>query len=382
MLSASVPGGFGVGSAYLDALLATPGGKVIGKVHPGAKSDLTIFDWPDERYGRRGRGYIGTLGSLLHYGRSRIRSATVIAKRIETWCKEHDIKQLWTILESPMSYRLASILARGSGLEMVATVWDPPNSVARQFGLDRISRNNAVKDFETALSCCSRLGVISEAMGKHFERTNPNLQTAVMRLTPEKIDTTNINTNPDEFVIAFAGSLYASDEFNALLAALDCCNWMIAGRNVRVKVMGAAIHHKTQTPACIEFLGYRSSDDVQRVMAAADCGYVPYWFNPVYASAVQLCFPSKLITCLISGTPILFHGPKNSTPADFLHNYSAGIACHCNDADAIIESLRQLAHHDRHAMANEASRAIDEEFNNQNFTNRFHWLITGTYTTV
>ncbi|MCS7469421.1 hypothetical protein NZK35_22440 [Stieleria sp. ICT_E10.1] len=391
LLSASIPGGFGVGAAYLDALLDSESGQKIRTIHPSgeasgdvelpSKDRLKLADWPEERYRPGLPGKLGSLQSALHYRRNRTSIAKKLARQIERWCDQNSIRRIWSVLESPLAYRISTLLAKSSKYELVATIWDPPESVARQFGLDRMSRKDAIGDFDEAVAGCSRLGVISEAMAEHFSTLHPNLDTTVMRLVSDVVIASDASgTRSAEFVIAFAGSLYASDEFRMLLAALDSSNWTIHGRAVRVQIMGAKLHHQTTSPACIEFLGYRSPDDVARVMASADCGYVPYWFDPTYAPAVQLCFPSKLITCLSSKTPIFFHGPAQSSPAEFLKRYRAGVACHATDPAGIISDLELLADSDRSQFTAEAERAITEEFNHATFQKRFQFLIAGDAT--
>lgn len=374
----------GVGSAYLDGLLCSRLGQQIRRIHPrdgktvDSNKTLALKDWPNERYRPTLPGKFGALGSVLHYRRNRRAIATNLTFEILRWCRSNDVRRLWVVLESPLCYRLAALVARQSTMEMVATIWDPAESVVRQFGLDRISQKDAIRDFGEAIAGCLRLGVISEAMAEHFRTQDPQLETTVMRLVPDKISNEAVPSWTDQqFRIAFAGSLYASREFNQLLAALDSCHWTIAGRPVRVQIMGTKIHHQTTSSACIEFLGYRSNHEVVEVVRRADCCYVPYWFDPAYGSAVKLCFPSKLITSLVARTPIFFHGPSDSSPAEFLRNYLAGVACHQTAPKDIVNDLESLAKSDRRRMAAEADRAILEEFNDENFQQRFQFLIAG-----
>ena len=276
-----------------------------------------------------------------------------------------------------MMYRVTALLAKARRYQLVATLWDPPESVTREFGLDRISRTESIDDFDSSLACCRRLGVISEAMGEHYKQRHSTLETTVMRFIPCSPKLSASRPPSDEFIICFAGSAYASREFRALLDALDHCRWKIAGRSVRVQILGAKINYQTKSPACIEFLVYRSGQEVAERMAKADCGYVPYWFDPTYDLAVRLCFPSKLITCLTCRTPIFFHGPEQSSPAEFLKKYRAGIACHSLDRTQIVSSLNVIADADRKKMASQADLAVSRENNTPNFHRRFQFLIPG-----
>lgn len=47
----------------------------------------------------------------------------------------------------------------------------------------------------------------------------------------------------DEFIIAMAGQFYAQAEWQCLQYALNGCNWTVAGRRIRVRVMGGDSVH-------------------------------------------------------------------------------------------------------------------------------------------
>jgi hypothetical protein len=375
LLSTTVPNGFGVGAAYLSALLRTKVGQSIRLVN-SASCELNRF-WPDEPYRRGFQSFVGTIESIVQHQRRRLHNAKATAELVAQWCHANNIKQIWAVLESPFLFRLAKVLADRGDIRMVATVWDPPESITLQMALDRWSRKVAVSDFYDAIGCCSRLGVISDAMADYFTERYPDIPSRVMRLIPDAGSMARHSTDAAEFVVVFAGSVYADLEFRAFLAALDHCDWRIGNRPVRFRVMGPKFTFSTRVPACIEFLGYRSATEVSAIMANADCGYVPYWFSNNYSLAVQLCFPSKLLTCLAVKTPIFYHGPERSTPSAFLERFPAGIACHSLDPERIVKALSLLAGSQREAMADAATRAIETEFNKRNFEDRFHWLITG-----
>ena len=313
---------------------------------------------------------------LLHHRKVRMRDASRIAKEILLEAEKRSIDQVWVVLESPCVFKVARILAAHK-LPMVATVWDPPDGICRQFGMDRYSRKIATNDFDLAASACSRIGVISEPMAHDFQAKYPHSETAVMRFVPESLPKPVTRTAENsELTIAFAGSIYASQEFQTLLSALDTVDWKIGERPVRVKVLGAKFRFVTSKPCCIEFLGYRSQANVTQIMSQADCGYVPYWFADEYKASVALCFPSKLVTCVSARTPVFFHGPKVSSPASFLNRYQIGTCCHSLDHNDIVSALERISKLDRNAVAAECVRATSEELNLENFRNRFRWLLT------
>jgi hypothetical protein len=150
-------------------------------------------------------------------------------------------------------------------------------------------------------------------------------------------------TSSATFTIALAGQIYAVREWEALLAALDLCNWNILGRSVVVKLLGqSAPALSTRRPLHVEFLGWRSQEDSIRSLSGIDLLYCPYWFDPEYEVACRHSFPSKLTTYLASGRPVLFHGPEYASPATFLKMTNGGLCCHSLDPTMILACLEQL----------------------------------------
>ena len=182
-----------------------------------------------------------------------------------------------------------------------------------------------------------------------------------------------------QFVIGFAGSLYASREFEALLAALARVDWRIDGHDVKVKLMG---HHGScsligRSRMNLEYLGWRSLEETVDLLAETDVAYLPYWFDPAFSDSVRLCFPNKLTTYLTAGKPVLFHGPADSAPARFFRRFPAGLCCHSLEAPAIIECLRRfVGDRDLYQSAACASQdALDQELNERAFVSHFADLI-------
>ena len=112
-------------------------------------------------------------------------------------------------------------------------------------------------------------------------------------------------------------------------------------------------------------------------MATCDFAYLPYWFDGDFRDSVRLCFPTKLGTYLSSGVPILYHGPRNSSPTQFLERYPAGVCCHSNARSEIIDALACFTRDPkRYQDMNAAGQvALDEALNYELFRLGFHQLL-------
>jgi glycosyltransferase involved in cell wall biosynthesis len=177
----------------------------------------------------------------------------------------------------------------------------------------------------------------------------------------------------EPFVIGYAGSLYARREWDALIAALSSTGWRIAGRDVRIRVLASSFDVKVTGPVRVELLGWHATTDAVRLLAECDICYVPYWFDDACRSAVELSFPNKMSLYFAAGRPVLFHGPRHSTPVRFLERYPAGVTCHSLDEQSIVAALGVAASDaGMHAKAAEAiPRALAEELSARVFRTRF-----------
>jgi glycosyltransferase involved in cell wall biosynthesis len=148
--------------------------------------------------------------------------------------------------------------------------------------------------------------------------------------------------NKPDFAIGFAGQLYATDAWGALLEALNYINWEISGRNVEILLIGN-FDPEIKTREAIKLMGRRSLKDTINILSKADIAYCPYWFDGNFEQVARTSFPSKLTAYFAAGRPVFFHGPEYSSPARFIEEHSAGICCYSLRKEEIIEKLILLA---------------------------------------
>jgi glycosyltransferase involved in cell wall biosynthesis len=146
----------------------------------------------------------------------------------------------------------------------------------------------------------------------------------------------------NELIIGLAGQIYSVEEWNALIAVLDSVGWKIAGREVKIRLLGRYASLYAKSKMRVEFLGWASQLETIKLMSEADILYCPYWFDPVFESEARLSFPSKLTTYLAAGRPVLFHGPAYASPGRFLQENKAGVCCNSLENGDIINAIESL----------------------------------------
>jgi hypothetical protein len=308
----------------------------------------------------------------------KIQASNLISQAVQLG-KENRIDIVWAVLDSPTTIYMAKRIAKILGVQLVTLVWDPPESFMPRSGLDKFFSKNILNEFKKTLKSAKKCGVASESMKEEYEDIYNVDSTTLIHGTHSskwKMPAKELN-NDGNFTIGFAGSLYAIQEWDALLSALSKVDWRICGRDVIIRLVGRGFKLGTKGKANIEYFGYRSVDETIELMSKADVAYLPYWFDKSYSIAVRLAFPNKLPTYLASGRPVLFHGPENSSPTLFFRKFPVGLCCHSLEESEIIRCLeRFITDKDFYASATEAGhRALTQELNLDIFLSHFAELI-------
>jgi len=333
--------------------------------------------WPYDLAYRLGPGRIGTLSSAARFHYRRVVSTGQLLRPALQLVAEFRPDWIWAVLDTPVVFRLGRALSKRTGVPLVTTVWDPPDGITILAGLDRLSVDTACRDHAKAIRASTRCGVVSEAMQLEYEETF-NVPCVVLRHAPPFApaavrQTSDEHAEGSPFRIAFCGSLYAATEWNALIAALDTIGWHLGSRPISLRVIGAGVHVKTMSRAHVEYFGYQTPMETRRLLVECDVGYIPYWFDPRFANSVRLCFPTKLTAYLAAGLPVFFHGPRDSSPTEFLSRFPAGVSCHSLDSKAIASAIVDLASDSSAigSMRRAGQQALQEELNETVLFERF-----------
>lgn len=319
--------------------------------------------------------HVGNLFKFLAHQSDKQFRYLPLVHDIASFCNTQGIERIWTLLNTPVMIYLAWRVARKTGIPLYVMVLDPPEHFGVTHQMDPWSVKFMLRDFDSTLKASVQCAVISDEMVERYQ-TSAGIRSVIMRhgLPSEMIQPPASRLAKEHYLtIGFAGSLYAQQEWEALINALNRVEWLVAGRMVKVRLLGSGISIRTHAPAHVEFLGWHGVEETVALLAETDILYLPYWFDNSFSTTVRLSFPSKLAVYAAAGRPVFYHGPAISTPATYLRRNPIGIACHSLEPDEIIDILSRLVTNDQEyaRMARAMNMIGHMEFTSSVFYQRF-----------
>jgi len=281
--------------------------------------------------------------SSLHYWKFVQRSLNNCIERIKELIEERNIQMVWIILNGLYTIQVAAGLTKHLKIPYVAHIWDTPEYKSDQIKLDFITKKHLLDKFDQVLYGASHIISISDSMGRIYEKKYGKESSTMVFCPPkESIYPVRLQIeNSKEIDIVFAGSLYAYKEWSYFLDAIEEYNILDQERNLNVMCIGPVSRWAKKR----DFVSYEMLKPIKeaaQIINKADIAYLPYWMSEKYSYAVRTAFPSKMSMYVASGTPVLFHGPEESTPTEFLNQYKVGVSCSSIASNDIIDSIHKI----------------------------------------
>jgi len=261
--------------------------------------------------------------------------------QIAAFAKQQQVDAIWVVLQGQTMVRLARQLSLKLNLPLLTQVWDPFGWWLRANQIDGLTQRRLLAEFDKVMrhsaSCATASWAMSEAYSNQYGIRNQPVIAGLPRALARKPA-----TRPhagDEFVIGMAGQFYAQAEWSCLINTLNQVNWTVAGRQIRIRIMGGGFQSFTQHPANFEYLGWQSQEDTIRLLSEADLLYMPYWFSEEFREESSSSFPSKLVTYFAAGRPVFCHAPAYASPAKYIRQHEAGFLCDSLDPLDVLKHL-------------------------------------------
>lgn len=247
----------------------------------------------------------------------------------------------WITLSTPELIMIADKLV-DEKYDVRVTVWDDPEYLMSNLNLPHTHKLSLLKNFSNVLSNCKKGMVISYAMYEKY-KVKYGLESCVVRHGIKKSLVRNKKeTIKDKVRIVFAGSLYAKEEWNNFVSALDFIEWNLSGKCIDLYYIGDFPLTGANKPDQLKFLGRKSFEGTMEILYDMHIGYLPYWFSDKYELVARTSFPGKLSAYTSAGLAIFHHGPNYTEVTSFLNKYSFGVSCDSYSRNSIIKKLDNI----------------------------------------
>ncbi len=310
--------------------------KSIDAVIPADKLERMRFSNVDKPRESWGHTMLKGLGSFVGNNAMALFKLPGIARKAGAFAEENGVDLIWSVVQGQTMIKLTEPVAHHAGVPYVIQVWDPPEWWMHENKFDKFTTRSVMKVFGKALKHAQCCLAASWAMAEEYSKLYgcKRAVPVILGFAPDRVQPKG-KKRPGEFVIALSGQIYASEEFGALLRALDRMGWEYNGKTIVVRLYGRYFHLYFSAESHLEVRGWIEQEALLPELADADLLYCPYWFSETFRLPTALSFPSKLSTYLKTATPVLMHGPEYASPRRYIAQRGAGYVCDTMDPEGI-----------------------------------------------
>lgn len=256
--------------------------------------------------------------------------------------KKHDVEYVWAVLQDKATITSAKVIAEKLGVPLITQVWDSPKWMITANNIDKKTKKCVLGHFDKAIASSQSCAVASWKMAEVYSKKY-GVNTAVI---VGSIDRKNIikqpSNNNNKIIVGLAGQIYARKEWQSLINALERVNWEINGKKIEINLIGGFDNTVIFPNKRVKMLGRHNQKKTIDLLSKMNIGYCPYWFDKQYKEVATTSFPSKLATYYAAGIPVLFHGPKYSSPASFITKNQSGVICSSLYEKDIIKDIKYI----------------------------------------
>jgi len=290
---------------------------------PGKNVHIKTMRRPVENAIRLSGGIIGDCMARVFEKIKHIYISKIIISQAVMYGKKNNVDCVWAILQGRTVILSALTLSEKLKVPLKCQIWDEPDWILKDTNIDMISFEETVKCYEKTLSQSNSIACASFMMRDKYKKHK--IPTFIF-LGSLANSTRSAYKKSKTFYIGFAGQIYAKEEWMCLIKALNSLCWKVDDRDIKIKLIGK-FNKKFILGLPIEALGYKSQEDVLKILSGTDLNYCPYWFDLEHKNISKTSFPSKLTSYLACNRPVLVHAPEYSSPVKFFRANKCGFVC-------------------------------------------------------
>lgn len=213
--------------------------------------------------------------------------------------------------------------------------------IENRYHSNPINQDKFKKDLDNLINSASSIDSVSQRMLTRFCSSNQKCAVVTRGIEKDKI--------PDHF----GKPKKIGDHLKIVMAGMGQCPPPWPG-----DIIKAINLLKAKIPQKIEFHAFdftfphdgvtffrnpiRPPSEFDQAMQDFHIGYAPDPMNEYGKEFAASSFSTKLVTYVTHGLPFLYHGPENSTAADFLDQFECGEIIEGHDPEKICRSLMKI----------------------------------------
>ncbi len=259
-------------------------------------------------------------------------------------------------------------VARRLRLPYLLTVHDDVGYVQRDSPL----RGVALKRIAHAWREADARFVITPELGDEYSRRYGQRDFVVVTDGVSRRATYGGERTDGALDVYFLGSYHLAyrHNFDALVAGLESLRREQPARPISLTFRGGGIPFVPRTEVPVKVLPFAPESVVEQEVRSASVLYLPLPFGETHRDFVTLSLPTKLVSYLASGRPLLYHGPGSAAVGQLLQTRQAGIVVNSPDGDAVAAAL-EAGLRDPGPIVAEALKLASTQFDAETIRTRF-----------
>ena len=302
-----------------------------------------------------------------------------IEKSIIDYIKDNKITKLWCPVQGEVLTKLLHGIYKKIKIDYVVQVWDPIEWWIKEHHFDEQREKETLLMYKELIQNAKKCITTSKSMSKKYSK---EFKTKCIEVMPplERVRIESKESPEDKIIIAMSGQIYAKEELDKLLCALDKMEWQYNKKDIFFYHYGdwndTYIDFKRHEKYKERFIrkGFVEQDKLLQELSKCDLLYCPYFFSKdkTLKKVAELSFPSKLVTYLAIDVPVLLHAPDYASPYKFLkENDCAYFIDTINTSQIKDKLITILKFSDREKILQNEVKAFNSNFTFEKFKQNF-----------
>lgn len=303
-----------------------------------------------------------------------------IEKELINYIKINNITKIWCPIQGEVLTRIMANIYRKTKIPYVVQIWDPIEWWIKEHNFDKIRANETLEIYRNVIKNATKCITTSRFMSNKYKKELSIKCVTVMPPINIKINKIPVKREDSAIIIAMCGQVYARQELDKLLMALDEMNWQYNGKKIFFYHYGIwnetyinSEKHKKWEDRIVK-KGFLPQDELFNELIKCDLLYCPYFFtkDKIERKVSELSFPSKLVTYLAINVPILIHAPEYSAPYKFLKENNGAYFINTLKVNRIKDLLSEiLQFKEKETIVENARLAFSENFTEEKVKQNF-----------